>query len=206
MRRPSAVGFDLSAPAPGVPPARVSQQAWNGIRAAIWQHLRVRPDDVAEFGEQALSQRLGRFLDRRNGQFGAGASLLYSPRELNVMGQLAVHYGKMVPDPRAGIVNHSNSANVGRRLVSKGADIFARHIGGILGMGIMGGGLGAHAAGWAIGQGIQRRIEKGMDARRLEAARDLFLGNRVMPELNPNYERAAAILGHAARPLSLGGP
>jgi hypothetical protein len=45
-----------------------------------------------------------------------------------------------------------------------------------------------------------------MDARKLGAARDLFLANRAMPELNRNYERAAAILGHAAEPLTIGGP
>jgi len=83
--------------------------------------------------------------------------------------------------------------------------MFVKHIVGILGMSI-GHGFGAHAAGWAAGEAIQRGIQRASNARQMGAAKDLFLSKRAIPELNPQYERAAAVLGHAAMPLPIGGP
>ena len=163
--------------------AMVSTPTWDGIRQAMWQHLRETPEGVTDFGPQKLSQRLARFLDNPI------AESMYSAQERGVMRQFAEHYGKLTPLPNT--TNPSGSATTAAKLVrASGNHIMAL--------------LGAHAGGLPgalVGETMQHALRSARTAQQVAKAKELFLGKSPKGELNPNYARAAAVLAHAATPL-----
>jgi hypothetical protein len=167
---------------------RVSQPTFNSLRQAMWSHLLERPEGVTEFGPQALSQRLSRFLAS------PAAATLYSDAERGVMRQFADHFGKLAPMPNT--VNTSNSATVGERL-ARGS---LNRVGGMLGM-MLGHSVLGHLGGYFAGKSIQGGVDKMQVARQVAKTKDLFLGKKPSHALNPNYARAAAVISHAATPL-----
>jgi hypothetical protein len=64
----------------------------------------------------------------------------------------------------------------------------------------IGGPFIGHAAGAAVGEGVQRLNRAAIEARQLRQTKELFLGKSDKGTLNKNYERAAAVLAHAATP------
>lgn len=160
--------------------AMVSRPTWDGIRQAMWHHLLERPEGVTEFGPQALSQRLARFLSSPI------AESMYSERERTIMRQFAEHYAKLTPLPNT--TNPSGSATTAAKLVrASGNHIMAL--------------LGAHAGGLPgalVGETMQHALRSAKTASQTAKTKDLFLGKKGKGALNPNYSRAAAIIGHAA--------
>jgi hypothetical protein len=60
---------------------------------------------------------------------------------------------------------------------------------------------GGHAAGAGIGHAVQLAAAAARTAQQVAKTKELFLGKSNKGELNRNYERAAAVLSHAATPL-----
>jgi hypothetical protein len=137
----------------------------------MWSHLLERPEGITEFGPQALSQRLSRFLSSQI------APSLYSPAGLGVMRQFAEHYGKLAPLPNT--TNPSGSATTAAKLVRG----MGRHIFSILGFG------GGHVTGALVGHGIDTGLQAVKTARQLEKTKELFLGKKQKGAISPNYER-----------------
>jgi hypothetical protein len=164
--------------------ARVSTANWNQYRQAMWTHLLETPEGVTDFGPQKLSQRLAKFLASPI------APSLYSESELSVMRQFAEHYGKLTPLPNT--TNPSGSATMAAKLVRG----MGNHIFSILGFG------GGHVTGALVGHAADTAVKAVKTARQLEKTKELFLGKKPKGSVNPNYERAAAVLAHAATPLT----
>ncbi|HMH98882.1 MAG TPA: hypothetical protein VK577_20275, partial [Bradyrhizobium sp.] len=163
---------------------RVSPSTWNSIRQAMWSHLLERPEGLVEWGPRELSNRLSKFLSSKI------APSLYSESELGVMRQFAEHYDKLTP--LANTTNPSGSATMAAKLVRG----MGRHIFSILGFG------GGHVTGALVGHGADMAVNAVKTARQLEKTKELFLGKKPKGSVNPNYERAAAVLAHAATPLT----
>lgn len=164
--------------------ARVSSANWNQYRQAMWTHLLETPEGVTDYGPQKLSQRLAKFLASPI------APSLYSEGELGIMRQFEHHYAKLAPLPNT--TNPSGSATMAAKLVRG----MGRHIFSILGFG------GGHVTGALVGHGADMAVNAVKTARQLERTKELFLGKKVKASVNPNYTRAAAVLAHAATPLT----
>ena len=50
-------------------------------------------------------------------------------------------------------------------------------------------------------EAVQRGVNAVKNARQVEKTKDLFLGQKAPRTLQKNYERAAAVLSHAATPV-----
>jgi hypothetical protein len=156
----------------------------------MWSHLLERPEGVTEFGPQALSQRLARFLASPIAQS------MYSDAERGVMRQFAEHYQKLAPLPNT--MNTSGSATMAAKLVRG----MGNHIFSMLGFSLGGG----HLGGAMIGAGVDKTVAALKTAKQVEQTKQLFLGKKAKGALSKNYERAAAVISHAATPLINGGP
>jgi len=181
--------------------ARVSAANWNQYRQAMWQHLLETPEGVTDYGPQKLSQRLAKFLGgiRQGDPASPIAKSLYSDSEIAMMRQYAEHYGKLKPLPNT--TNASGSAVMGVKLVRQMKNHISAIIGSQIG-GAIGGPFIGHIAGALVGEGVERAASAIRTARQLERTKELFLGKKVKASVNPDYERAAAVLAHAATPLT----
>lgn len=172
---------------------RVSQPTWNSIRQAMWEHLREKPEGLVNWGPRELSNRIARFLDSE------AAPALYDARELGVLRQFQEHYAKLAPLPNT--TNSSGSAVMASKLVQQFGNHFGAMIGSTVG-GALGGPFIGHAAGAAVGEAAQRAAKAVRAAKQVERTRELFLGKKGSHPLNQNYSRAAAVISHAATPLT----
>jgi hypothetical protein len=78
------------------------------------------------------------------------------------------------------------------------------HIFRMLGFAMGGGGVAGHLTGAMTGQAMDKALQGLKDTKLLNQTQDLYLGKSVSHALNPNYQRAAAIIGHAMAPLPSG--
>lgn len=130
---------------------------WNAIRAAGWQRLTSKPPGADDFGPQALSERIRKFID------GDGRSLarsLYTPEELSEMRTFAAALKVVAPMKVLGKSSNPNSDTapaLGAMLakLSAKADRIAAAFGSLSGGGLI---------GQAIGAGIGTAIRAGTGA------------------------------------------
>jgi hypothetical protein len=170
---------------------RVSQKTWNTFREEMWNHLLEKPEGLVEWGPREKSNRLSRFLDS------PAAEVLYDERERNIMRQFQQHYDRMAPLPNT--TNPSGSAVMGAKLMHSMSNHIGALVGGNVGSAVLGPVLG-HATGAAVGAGAQKLARAMTAAQQVAKTKELFLGKSNVRELNRNYQRAAAVLAHAATP------
>lgn len=163
----------------------LSPESWDSVRQGMWSHLTTKPEGMIEFGPQALSQRLHKFLSEPM------ASTLYNSKELQMMKIIADEYKKMIPLP-----NTTNPSGSGV-LASKMLRVAQGNLLPMLGMAM-------HGVGGVIsGAAANKALSFVANRRAVQQTRELFQGRPApRPELNKNFERAAAILSHAATPLA----
>lgn len=80
-------------------------EEWSAVKQGLWQRLTSKPEGVDDFGPQALSQRIHKFLG------GDGADLaraVFTPEEIGQMRRFAVAVKNVVPPKDS--VNHSGTA------------------------------------------------------------------------------------------------
>lgn len=157
---------------------------WNSVRQGMWEHLTTKPEGMIEFGPQALSQRLHKFLSEPM------AAVLYDSRELQMMKIIADEYKKMIP-----LANTTNPSGSGV-LLSKMGNAAKGNLLPMLG-------LAAHGVpGVLAGAAGSKALSFISNRRTVSKTMDLFHGKANKGPLNKHYERAAAILAHAATPLT----
>jgi len=165
----------------------LSPESWDSVRQGMWTHLTSKPEGMIEFGPQALSQRLHKFLSEPI------ASTMYTPRELQIIKIIADEYKKMIPLPNT--TNPSGSGVMASKVVRAAqGNLFA-----LLGLAMHG------VPGVLAGAGAQKALQFAAGRRAVAQTQEHFYGKPVKPELKKNYERAAAILAHAATPLAATG-
>lgn len=81
-----------------------SSEEWSAIRQGLWLRLTSQPEGVTDFGPQALSTRISKFL---SGDGADMAKVLFSPKELGEMRRFATVMKTITPP--VGTVNHSNT-------------------------------------------------------------------------------------------------
>jgi len=161
-----------------------SPAAWDHIREAQLKNLFEKPEGVKEFTNYAMSQRLAKFLDT------PAARILYSEAERADIRVYQEHFAKLAP-----LENTTNPSGTAVTLAKLGR-VMTTHVGAL---------IGTHAAGLpglVIGESLQRGAAALKTARQLAKTKELFLGKKPKGSVNPNYERAAAVLAHAATPLT----
>jgi hypothetical protein len=161
----------------------LSPESFDALRQGMWTHLTTKPEGMIEFGPQAISQRLHKFLSEPM------ASTLYSSRELQLMKVLADEYKKMIPLPNT--TNPSGSGVTGAKVIRLAQGNLLPMLGFI-----------AHGpVGIAAGAAANKALKFVGDRRAVQRTKQLFSGDAAQPSSGPNLERAAAILSHAATPL-----
>jgi hypothetical protein len=90
-------------------------EEWAAVKQGLWLRLTSKPEGVDDFGPQAISQRIAKFV---NGDGADTARAVFSREELAQMGRFAVAVRNVVP-PK-GAVNHSGSAYTWAALQSSG--------------------------------------------------------------------------------------
>lgn len=162
----------------------VQPDTWNAVRQGMWEHLTTKPGDIADWGPQAMFTRLEKFLNEPM------AEVLYSAPERQMMKIISDEYKKMIP-----LANTTNPSGSGV-LASKMVRAASGNLLPMLGLathgvpGVLAGAAGNKALAFI---GNRRSVKQTMD---------LFHGKGTKGPLNKHYERAAAILAHAATPLT----
>lgn len=169
----------------------LSPESWDGVRQGMWTHLTSKPEGMIDFGPQAISQRIHKFLSEPI------AATMYSPQERQMMRIIAGEYKSMIPPP-----NTTNPSGSGVH-ISKMLRAAQGNLLPMLGLATNGpaGVIGGYAADKALTFASSRRA--------VEQTKDLFYGKApkgTKAQLNRNFERAAAILAKAAQPLTVPAP
>jgi spore germination cell wall hydrolase CwlJ-like protein len=81
-----------------------NSEEWSAVRQGLWLRLSSQPEGVTDFGPQALSTRISKFL---SGDGADMAKVMFSPKELGEMRRFATVMKTITPP--AGTVNHSNT-------------------------------------------------------------------------------------------------
>lgn len=165
----------------------LAPESWDTVRQGMWSHLTTKPEGMIEYGPQALSQRLHKFLSEPM------AEVLFNGRERQMMKIIADEYKKMIP-----LANTTNPSGSGV-LLSKMANAAKGNLLPMLG-------LAAHGVpGVLAGSAMNKALSFVSNRKTVERTKDLFQGKAVKGPVSKNYERAAAVLSHAATPL-IGAP
>lgn len=168
----------------------LSPESWDSVRQGVWSKLVEKPEGMIDFGPQAISQRLYKFLNEPH------AEVLYTQQERQLIRMIADEYKKQIPLPNT--ANPSGSGVLATKMVKQ----LSGNLLPMLGMAVHGPvGVGA---GFAADQGL--KFAAGRKA--MEQTKDAFFGkaSKTTRPLNKNYERAAAILAKAAQPLTVPAP
>src|SRR6185436_12049292 len=121
----------------------LTPEGWTAVRQGMWEKLVNAGEGKIEFEAQALSQRLHEFLNESGSQL---SKVLFSPKELQLMGQLASVYKQMIPVK--GTTNPSGTAPMLAKIAAG-----ARH--SLLPLlGFSGGGLPGAAVAFGVDNGL----------------------------------------------------
>lgn len=82
-----------------------NSEEWSAVKQGLWLRLTSKPEGMDQFGPQALSQRILKFV---NGDGADMAKTMFTPKELGEMRRFATVMKSIVPPP--GTVNYSNTA------------------------------------------------------------------------------------------------
>ncbi|MDR3449087.1 MAG: hypothetical protein P4M15_04970, partial [Alphaproteobacteria bacterium] len=150
----------------------LSPESWNALRQGMFEKLTNAGEGKIPFESQALSQRLHEFLNESGSQL---AKTLYTPRELELMSNLASVYKQMIPVK--GTTNPSGTA-----------PMLARMAGGLRHtllplLGLHGGGIPGAVAGYALDKGVTA-IGNANAARK---ATSLFYGPQARRAADPRF-------------------
>lgn len=164
----------------------LSPESWDAVRQGAWSRLTTKPEGVIEFGPQALSQRIAKFLSEPH------AEVLYSAKERQLMKIIADEYKSQIPLPNT--TNPSGSGIFATKMVKAAQGNLLP----LLGLAVHGpvGVLGGLAANKALAFASGRKATK--------QATELFYGkpkSSTVPGVAKSNQRAAAILAKAAQPL-----
>lgn len=163
--------------------AGLSGETWDSVRQAMWNHLTTKPEGMIEYGPQALSQRLSKFLSEPM------AETLYSSRERQMMRVLQEQYKSMIPLPNT--TNPSGSGVLAAKMVNAAKGNLLPMLG-----------LATHGVGGVLaGAAANKALAFVSNRRTVNQAKDLFYGKAAKAAVNPAFERAAAIAAKAAMPL-----
>ena len=132
-----------------------------------------------------MSQRLHEFLNESGSQL---SKVLFSPRELELMGQLASVYKQMIPVK--GTTNPSGTAPMLAKIANG-----ARH--SLLPLlGFSGGGL----PGAAVAFGVDKGLTAVGNANAKRKAVNLFYGPQDVRPVDPRFAKGAGLLSQGALP------
>lgn len=165
----------------------LSPEAFDSIRQAMWGHLTTKPEGMIEYGPQALSQRLSKFLSEPM------AETLYSAKERQMMRILQDQYKSMIPLPNT--TNPSGSGIFAAKMVNAAKGNLLPMLG-----------LATHGVGGVLAGAAGNKVLAFVSNRRaVNQTKDLFYGRAAKAATDPRFERAAAIAAKAAMPLIGGG-
>lgn len=162
----------------------LSPESWDSVRQGTWSRLTDKPEGVIDWGPQALSQRIHKFLSEPH------AEVLYNAKERQMMKIIADEYKSQIP--LANTTNPSGSGIFATKMVRAAQGNLLPMLG-----------LATHGPAGVIGGAAANRALSFVAGRKAKnEAMDLFNGKAMsIPGVKKNHERAAAILAKAAQPL-----
>jgi hypothetical protein len=166
---------------------RLSPEGWTSLRQGAWEKLTNAGEGKIQFEAQALSQRLHEFLNGSGSQL---SKVLFSPRELELMGQLASVYKQMIPVK--GTTNPSGTAPMLLK-IANGARQSLLPL-----LGFNAGGL----PGAAVALGVDKGLAAVANANNTRKATELFYGKQAARVANPRFAEGAGLLSQGALPAS----
>lgn len=164
---------------------KLSPESWNLLRYAAWEKLTNAGEGKIAFEAQALSQRLHEFLNESGAQL---ATILYTPKELALMKQLASVYKQMIPVK--GTTNPSGTAPMLAKIASG-----LRHTLLPL-LGFTHGGL----PGAAIALGLDKGVTAIGNASAARKATSLFYGEQANRAIDPRFAKVSGLIAQASLP------
>jgi len=163
----------------------LTPEGWTAVRQGMWEKLVNAGEGKIEFEAQALSQRLHEFLNESGSQL---SKVLFSPKELQLMGQLASVYKQMIPVK--GTTNPSGTAPMLAKIAAG-----ARH--SLLPLlGFSGGGL----PGAAVAFGVDNGLTAVSNASAKRKAVSLFYGPQAARPADSRFAKGAGLLMQGALP------
>ena len=143
-----------------------NSEEWSAVRQGLWLRLSSQPEGVTDFGPQALSTRISKFL---SGDGADMARVMFSAKELGEMRRFATVMKSITPP--VGTVNHSNTAyelmrQAAMKETVKPTNLVAGGLGALFGD--MGTGL--MLAGLNIGAKLGKMMHEGRVARKYFAS------------------------------------
>jgi hypothetical protein len=162
---------------------RLSPEGWTQLRQMAFKKLTESGQGKIEFEAQALSQRMHEFLNEGGSQL---AKVLYSPKELGLMKQLAGVYKQMIPVK--GTTNPSGTAPMLAK-IAKGTQ---HQLLPLLGFGHGG------VPGAIVGMAADKGLTALSNAKAARKATELFYGPQAKRPTNPVYSKAARLIAQSA--------
>lgn len=160
----------------------LSQEGFAAVRQGMWEKLVNAGEGKVPFEAQALSQRLHEFLNESGSSL---AKVLYSPRELELMRQIASVYKQMIPVK--GTTNPSGTAPMLAR-IANGARSSLLPL-----LGFSGGGL----PGAAVALGLDKGLTAARNASAKRGATELFYGPQAKRSADPRFAVVSGALGQS---------
>jgi spore germination cell wall hydrolase CwlJ-like protein len=146
-----------------------NSEEWSAVRQGLWLRLSSQPEGVTDFGPQALSTRISKFL---SGDGADMAKVMFTQKELGEMRRFATVMKTITPP--VGAVNHSNTYHALARDLG---------VGGVLGGGAYwltdDPGSSAALVGAKIGGKLGRELYRGSAAKRYFAGG----AQKIMPAI-----------------------
>ncbi|WP_426526802.1 hypothetical protein [Bradyrhizobium sp. McL0615] len=163
----------------------LTPEGWTAVRQGMWEKLTNSGEGKIPFEAQALSQRLHEFLNESGSQL---SKVLFSPRELELMSQLASVYKQMIPVK--GTTNPSGTAPMLAK-IANGARSSLLPL-----LGFSGGGL----PGAAVALGVDKGLAAIGNANAARKATSLFYGDQGKRSIDPRFAKGAGLLSQGALP------
>lgn len=163
----------------------LSPEGWASVRQGMWEKLTNAGEGKIPFEAQALSQRLHEFLNESGS---ALAKVLFSARELQLMGQLASVYKQMIPVK--GTTNPSGTAP----MLAKIANGTRASLLPLLGFNA--GGL----PGAAVALGVDKGLAAVGNVNNARKATELFYGKQAKRAVDPRFAKGAGLLSQGSLP------
>ncbi|KRR21914.1 hypothetical protein [Bradyrhizobium retamae] len=165
----------------------LTPEGWTAVRQGMWEKLTNAGEGKIQFEAQALSQRLHEFLNESGSQL---SKVLFSPKELQLMGQLASVYKQMIPVK--GTTNPSGTAPMLAKIASGARNSLLPLLG------FSGGGL----PGAAVAFGVDRGLTAVGNANAARKATNLFYGPQAKRPVDPRFAKGLGLLSQGALPAA----